>query len=108
MKKITKDKIIRKLQFLKVKYFRTTFLYPYLYLSYWHYLLYKNNTTSNNTCYYAARPNPGAGIGHQMANWIAGLWYARQFGLKFAYLSFQQNNGITFWGSEKVKRLYPS
>lgn len=98
MKKITKDKIIRKLQFLKVKYFRTTFLYPYLYLSYWHYLLYKNNTTSNNTCYYAARPNPGAGIGHQMANWIAGLWYARQFGLKFAYLSFSTKQWDNFLG----------
>ena len=42
MKKTTKDKILGKLRFLKIKYFRTTFLYPYLYLAYWHYLLYNN------------------------------------------------------------------
>lgn len=99
MKKITKDKIIRKLQFLKVKYFRKTFLYPYLYLSYWHYLLHKKkDATFNNTCYYTAQPNSGAGIGHQMANWIAGLWYAYQFKLKFAYLPFSTKKWDDFLG----------
>lgn len=38
--------------------------------------------------YMTARPNPGAGIGHQMANWIAGYWFAKQFGLKFAHVPF--------------------
>jgi|GEM_PF-404326 len=36
----------------------------------------------------AARPNPGAGIGHQMANWIAGYHFAKQFGLRFAHIPF--------------------
>lgn len=98
MKKFTKDKILGKLRFLKIKYFRTTFLYPYLYLAYWHYLLYNKRNVDNNTCYYAARPNQGAGIGHQMANWIAGLWYARQFGLKFAYLPFSTKQWDDFLG----------
>jgi hypothetical protein len=98
MKKFTKDKILGKLRFLKIKYFRKTFLYPYLYLSYWHYLLYNKKNADSNTCYYAARPNPGAGIGHQMANWIAGLWYARQFGLKFAYLPFSTKQWDDFLG----------
>lgn len=98
MKIITNDKIVGKLRFLKIKYFRKTFLYPYLYLSYWHYLLYKYNSTCDNTCYYTARPNPGAGIGHQIANWIAGLWYARQFRLKFAYLPFSTKQWDDFLG----------
>lgn len=98
MKKFTKDKILGKLRFLKIKYFRKTFLYPYLYLSYWHYLFYNKKNADSNTCYYAARPNPGAGIGHQMANWIAGLWYARQFGLKFAYLPFSTKQWDDFLG----------
>lgn len=38
--------------------------------------------------YMSARPNPGAGIGHQMANWIAGYWFAGQFGLEFAHIPF--------------------
>lgn len=98
MKTITNDKIVSKLQFLKIKYLRKTFLYPYLYLSYWHYLLHKGNSTYNMTCYYAARPNSGAGIGHQMANWIAGLWYAHQFRLKFAYLPFSTKQWDDFLG----------
>ena len=38
--------------------------------------------------YMTARPNPKAGIGHQMANWIAGYWFAKFFGLKFAHIPF--------------------
>lgn len=33
-----------------------------------------------------------------MANWIAGLWYARQFGLKFAYLPFSTKQWDDFLG----------
>lgn len=35
-----------------------------------------------------ALPNPGAGIGHQIANWLAGYWFARQFGCRYAHASF--------------------
>lgn len=93
MKKITKDKIIGKLVWWRIKYFRNSPLYPLLYLSYWHYLIHHNKKhyQENATCYYSARPNPGAGIGHQMANWIAGFWYARYFHLKFAHIQFSNS-----------------
>lgn len=42
--------------------------------------------------YLTARPNPGAGIGHQMANWISGYWFARYFDLKFAHTPFSSIN----------------
>ena len=77
---------------------RNKSFYPYIYRSYWHCLLYKNKEGKNTTCYYTAHPNPGAGIGHQMANWIAGYWYARQFGIKFAHLSFSTKKWDEFLG----------
>lgn len=40
--------------------------------------------------YIAARPNPGAGIGHQLANWMAGYHLAKKFGLKFANIPFSR------------------
>lgn len=30
----------------------------------------------------------GAGVGHQLANWIAGYWFAKVFGIKYAYSPF--------------------
>jgi hypothetical protein len=71
-------------------------------------LFLKNNNT-NTTCYYTARPNPGAGIGHQLANWIAGYWFAKQFGLQFAHLPFSSQKWEDFLGfgesEEKVREL---
>ena len=73
--------------------------YNYTFKSYWHYLLNKNKAnTHNNTSYFAARPNIYAGIGHQMANWIAGLWFARQFGLKYASIPFSTDRWDVFLG----------
>src|ERR1017187_6577029 len=83
--------------------------YPYLYKSYWHYLFNKNTGNRNTTCYYTAMPNPGAGIGHQMANWIAGYWFAKQFNLKFAHSPFSTKEWEEFLGlginEVKVKDL---
>lgn len=42
--------------------------------------------------YLAARPNPGAGIGHQMANWMAGYYYASFFNLQFAHIPFSNDH----------------
>ncbi|WP_281764291.1 O-fucosyltransferase family protein [Neptunitalea lumnitzerae] len=69
---------------------RGTNLYGYLYKSYWHSVFNKSNENNDGetTCYLSAVPNPGAGIGHQLANWIAGYWWAKQFGLKFAHIPF--------------------
>ncbi len=65
--------------------------YPYLYKSYWHMRLQKKLPEEKYQNYFAARPNPGAGIGHQMANWIAGYWFAEQFGLLFAHIPFSNS-----------------
>lgn len=46
------------------------------------------NDARNVDAYFSARPNPGAGIGHQMANWIAGLRFAELFHLKHAHIPF--------------------
>lgn len=98
MKKLTCRKIKARLWSELVRRTRDTRFYPYIYRSYWHFLFHRHDVEKNTTCYYAARPNPGAGIGHQMANWIAGLWYAKQFGLKFAHLPFSTPQWEVFLG----------
>jgi len=44
--------------------------------------------TELQCCWMTATPNPEAGIGHQMANWIAGRWFANQFNLNHAHSPF--------------------
>lgn len=59
------------------------------YASYRHMIKNSSSIPENSQeLYITARPNPGAGIGHQMANWIAGYWFAKYFQLKFAHTSF--------------------
>jgi hypothetical protein len=72
--------------------------YPKLYKSYWHSRFNQNNFSTNLDSFYTAIPNSGAGIGHQMANWIAGYWFAQQFGLKFAHSPFSKVNWEFFLG----------
>lgn len=59
-----------------------------------HYTSYRHSLKQNGdgSCinYIAARPNPGAGIGHQMANWMAGYHLAKVLGLKFANIPFSR------------------
>jgi hypothetical protein len=102
-------KVTRRLWTNIVCYSRNKKFYPYLYCSYWHYKFSPIKKETNTTCYYTARPNPGAGIGHQLANWIAGYWFAKQFGLKFAHLPFSTSKWEDFLGfgegEKKVKEL---
>ena len=78
---------------------RNNFFYPIIYKSYWHYIFTKYDSRQNIfNCFYSARPNPGAGIGHQIANWIAGYWYAKQFDLKYAHSSFSTTEWDSFLG----------
>ena len=100
-------KIKRKLWGEIVSKSRGTFLYPYLYKSYWHSLLFsKKEIVVKLDFYFAARPNPGAGIGHQLANWIAGYWWAKQFGLKFAHIPFSNPQWEKFFGfAEDEKKV---
>jgi hypothetical protein len=72
--------------------------FPKIYKSFWYSSLIKSDHTQNIINYYNARPNLGAGIGHQMANWIAGYWFAKQFGLKYAHSPFSTPAWDSFLG----------
>ena len=90
------------------------------YKSYRHLVKHRINFAQDcENIYLAARPNPSAGIGHQMANWIAGYWFAQYFGLKFAHIPFSNvsdpfvaNSWDSFLGfgkeEEKVEELMKS
>lgn len=89
----------RKVRGVIVKYSRGRWFYYFLYRSYWHYLFHKNcKNDVEHSRYYTALPNPGAGIGHQMANWNAGYWWAKQFGLRFAHIPFSTKSWNDFLG----------
>ncbi len=61
----------------------------WLYGSYRKYRLHPDGEREETVpVYLTAIPNPGAGIGHQLSNWIAGLYYAELFGLSYATLPF--------------------
>jgi len=77
---------------------RDSFLYPYTYRSYWHSIINIRKSSQKSVNYYSAIPNSGAGIGHQMANWIAGFWFRKQFGLQFAYIPFSTQEWDSFLG----------
>lgn len=90
------NKVQRKLWQILINGFRKTKIYPFLYRSFWKYKFTTSGKEENLTCYYTARPHPGAGIGHQMANWIAGYWFSKQLGLQFAHLPFPNSNWEKF------------
>lgn len=93
------EKLKRKIRYIWVTKLRNTGLYKYCYPSYWHSLLVqKNEETNKGELYFSARPNPGAGIGHQMANWIAGYWFAKLFGLHYAHIPFSSVRWEEFLG----------
>lgn len=43
-------------------------------------------------------PNEGAGIGHQLANYNAGLYFASFYGVKYAYAGFKNKEWESFLG----------
>ncbi|MBP6054918.1 MAG: hypothetical protein KA527_04700 [Cytophagaceae bacterium] len=71
-----------------INFSRSKSFYFLLYKCYWRYLLIKEKSSNYSVNYYTAAPNIGAGIGHQIANWIAGYWFAKKFGLKYAHSPF--------------------
>lgn len=91
------EKIPRKLRNFWVSRLRHSCVYKYCYKSYWYYLLHNNKlNASKKNLYFAARPNPGAGIGHQMANWIAGYWFAKNLKSNLHIYHFRLKNGKNF------------
>jgi hypothetical protein len=72
--------------------------YPKIYKAYWYLIFNKSKKLTQENNYYTAIPNQGAGIGHQMANWIAGYWFAQQFELKFCHIPFSTQKWEDFLG----------
>lgn len=97
--KIT-EKFFRKIRSLWVIRLRNKSLYKLCYSSYWHSIFFghKHNENTDLKNFFTAKPNPGAGIGHQMANWIAGYWFAIQFDLEFAHIPFSNDKWEYFFG----------
>ena len=94
----------RKLRQTWVSALRNHRIYPYCYKAGWHCLVFPEKADLGEELYFAARPNPGAGIGHQMANWISGYWFAGTLGLKFAHIPFsspQWEQLLGFYQGEK-------
>ena len=77
---------------------RHIFIYKYLYKSYWHFLIHNYNKKNNlnNINFYTPGINQGAGIGHQMSNWISAYWFAKKFSLIFAHKSFNDSEWEIF------------
>ena len=92
IKKITIIKIKHRLWFFFVLgVFRNTWIYPLLYKSYWHFLLCSkiNNQKKIQKNYLSVNViSVGAGIGHQLTNYNADLWYAKKFNLIHVHTPF--------------------
>lgn len=102
-------KIKSRLQQKVIRFSRSKWWFKAIYLSYWHYKLDNTKSHSEHQNYYTAVPNRGAGIGHQLANWIAGYWYAQQYGLLFAHTPFATKKWDKFLGfgegEQKIETL---
>lgn len=111
MKELSVQKVKIKLWNNLVKKMITNKAYPIIYKSYWKKILSsKENHNVDKTYFYlGSTPNPGAGVGHQMANWIAGLWYAKQFNLKFVHFPFSNEKWEKYlgfgYGEKTLKEL---
>lgn len=62
--------------------------FQWLYPARWHAALSGGGKADTPRHYLTARPNPGAGIGHQLGNWIAGYHYAEFLGCTYAHSPF--------------------
>lgn len=73
--------------------------YLFIFRSYWHYLFHQKQAfCPTDEMFFGARPNPGAGIGHQMANWIAGLYWCKQLNMRFVHFHFSTKRWDDFLG----------
>lgn len=88
-KKITFSKIyIRLWKYLALTLLRDTWIYFFLYKSYWNSLLNNTINKKKHINYMSINVNPGAGIGHQLANYNASIWFAKKFNLIHAHTCF--------------------
>lgn len=95
------DKVYRKLNYIFWHRVHPGKWSLYLFVSYRHYKFHKNISDTQEkkeNLYLTQEPNHGAGIGHQLANWNSGYYYAKVFGLKYAYSSFPNKMWDEFLG----------
>jgi hypothetical protein len=98
------SKAKRKINGVIVRKIENTPLQFKAYRSYWHYYLSKGNkkklaaNNENSFRYICLRPNYGAGIGHQLANWNACFYFAGYYNLKFAHFPFSTEKWENFLG----------
>lgn len=101
MKRTFLDKVKDRLNSMFLQKIQNTFLQFAAYKSYWHFVFNKNNPAVNNkskTVYIAQKPNYGAGIGHQLANWNTSYYFATYYKKSFAHFSFSNNQWGNFLG----------
>ncbi|MDA3892749.1 MAG: hypothetical protein PF517_13895 [Salinivirgaceae bacterium] len=83
------DNAIAKVTGIITRKARGTKFQFWLYKSYWHSKIAQpTNNADLSNIYMSGRPNYGAGIGHQLANWNSGLYHSGIFKLKFAHYPF--------------------
>ncbi|TDO19015.1 hypothetical protein [Pedobacter duraquae] len=95
------DKLKRKVKSIILKKIVDTPLQFKLYPAYWHYRFQgkgDRRAPVNLNRFLTQKPNYGAGIGHQLANWNSGLYYAGLFGLKYAHSPFSTKKWDEFLG----------
>ena len=100
------NKIRSKIWYYIVSSTVKTPLYFALYRSFWYAYFFGNKGKRiSELNYFAATPNRGAGIGHQLANWIAGYWYAEKLDLQFAHIPFSNSDWEHFLGFGENEQL---
>ncbi|MDB5157646.1 MAG: hypothetical protein JWR50_2353 [Mucilaginibacter sp.] len=97
------EKIKRKVNNLIVNKIEGTVFQFKVYKSYWHYHFFNQSIEdfkpdTDKHHYLCLKPNYGAGIGHQLANWNAGLYFGEYYKLKFAHFPFSTDRWESFLG----------
>lgn len=99
-----KERLIKRLRNSFAKSIDNTPLQFKAYLSYWHFYFskkIKSDTDSEkgrDNFYLTQKPDYGAGIGHQLANWNSGFYFAKTFNIKFAHTQFSSPKWESFLG----------
>jgi hypothetical protein len=76
------------------------------YISYWNFKCRKSVQKGNENLHFLTQfPDSGAGIGHQLANWNSGFYFAHKFGVNFAHSEFSSSRWDSFlgFGENEVK-----
>lgn len=93
-----RKRLVRIFRSTVVGWMRKCNLHPVLYKSWWHMLFSSARKHHSETNYVTARPNPLESIAHQVRNWASGLYFANEFGLRFAHTRFPDVSWDAFLG----------